>query len=160
MCRGHLAEGKIPVPGTSYLGFELVQASASRLFDGAQHFWFPLLQSFKQTLKVLIGTALRELTIFLWEEENFNFTTQIKCPYHFSPQYTKVPWGQSQCIVMLSTGDFSGQTAGILLLFKNTGLTARGSQLKYSGLGQLKPFFKVRLNKIKAHTFTLCSFNI
>lgn len=45
-------------PGPSYLGPELLDASVLGLLNGPQHLRFPLLQSFKQTLKVLGGTAL------------------------------------------------------------------------------------------------------
>lgn len=62
--RGNYIEIKLS-PGVSYLSPELVQASVSRLFDGPQHLWLPLLQSLKQTLKVLISSTLCQLAIFL-----------------------------------------------------------------------------------------------
>lgn len=52
----------------SDLALELVQASVSGLFDGAQHLGPPLLQGLKQPLKVLVGPALCELAVLLQGE--------------------------------------------------------------------------------------------
>lgn len=59
------------VPVRTDLSPELLHASVPRLLDGAQHLRFPLLQSFKQTLKVLGGTALGGLAVFLQGEDAF-----------------------------------------------------------------------------------------
>lgn len=59
------------VPVRTDLSPELLHASVPRLLDGPQHLRFPLLQSFKQALKVLGGTALGGLAVFLQGDDAF-----------------------------------------------------------------------------------------